>query len=204
MFGYKNVYGLLGAVSIVLLGILGAGVETQDLASLRDNDTEPSRRQTLRNIYTAEIGVREASGKNDGVRVQEYLQYTKLRGNFSYCAAFISWVFYQAGMSEPKTAWSPAMFPANRLVWERGKLDNLQLTTPLSGDVFGIYFQEFKRIGHCGFVDDWDETWCTTVEGNTANPIRAGPSQEGVYRKKRPIKTLYKVADWVSDKSSNN
>ncbi len=75
---------------------------------------------------------------------------------------------------------------------------NLQGTIPLSGDVFGIYFSELKRIGHCGFIETWDGTWCTTVEANTANPIRAGPSTKGVYRKKRLVKAIYKVADWVT------
>ncbi len=176
--------------------------------------------QNLRRIYTSQIGVREKTGKNDGPEVEKYLRYVGLGPGNAWCAALVSWTFGQAGFDQPKTAWSPALFPDKRVVWARKQQKpdgampglityNLQRTTPLSGDVFGIYFSELKRIAHCGFVDEWDGKWCTTVEGNTndagsvgtngnpANPIRAGPD-EGVYRKKRLIKTIYKVTDWVS------
>ncbi|SEN28436.1 CHAP domain-containing protein [bacterium A37T11] len=166
-----------------------------------------ARREVLRRIYSAEVGVREATGKNDGPRVQQYLHMVGRRGNYSYCSAFVSWVFSKAGMAEPRTAWSPTMFPDKRVIWARAVGGH----TPQTGDVFGIYFQELKRIGHCGFVDSWNERWCITVEANTSdtgsivaadgfgNPIRAGPG-EGVYRKKRLVKTIYKVAGWVSNK----
>ncbi|SEN74763.1 CHAP domain-containing protein [bacterium A37T11] len=179
-----------------------------------------SQRQTLRHIYTAEIGVREATVKNDGPEVEKYLKYIGLTKGYSYCAAYVCWCLHEAGIGNPKNGWAPALFPAKRVVWEKkqqkpiGAMQglttyNLQRTTPLAGDVFGLYFSELKRIGHCGFVDSWDGIWCITVEANTNNtgaiapaddpshPIRAGPG-EGVYRKKRLIKTIYKVADWIS------
>ncbi|SEM77321.1 hypothetical protein SAMN05216436_107140 [bacterium A37T11] len=159
---------------------------------------ETSTRQTLRHIYTAEIGVREFTGHNDGARVQEYLQYVNLRGNFSYCGAFVCWNLGKAGINNPKNGWAPALFPANRVIWTRNTATDRGVIK--IGDVFGIYFSELKRIGHCGFVDQWDGTWCITVEGNTSNPIRAGPSAQGVYKKKRLIKTIYQVADWITTK----
>ncbi|WP_373275012.1 hypothetical protein [Parapedobacter tibetensis] len=75
------------------------------------------------------------------------------------------------------------------------------------GDIFGIHYSNLRRIAHVGFVDNWDGTWCITVEGNTnntgalgndssiANPIRAGP--DGVYRKRRPVRTIHAVARWI-------
>ncbi len=199
MFGYKDVYGLLGAVGLVLLGILDFVVKKPDAVSRATVKVSPTidTRRRLQQIYTAEVGVREATSKNDGEMVQEYLKYVGLKGNFSYCGAFICWNLGRAGIHNPRSGWAPALFPATRVVWCRDAKHGVS-TEPHSGDVFCIYFQELKRIAHCGFVDAWDGTWCITVEGNTANPIRAGPSQEGVYRKKRLIKTLYKVADWVS------
>ncbi|SEN65675.1 hypothetical protein SAMN05216436_11989 [bacterium A37T11] len=176
-------------------------------------------RRRLQRIYTPEIGVREATGKNDGPEVEKYLRYIGLSKGNSYCGAFVCWALGQAGIHNPRNGWAPALFPTKRVVWERKKygFSGETRSTPLRsaqgdveiGDVFGIYFSELKRIGHCGFVDSWDGTWMISVEANTnnagaitspddpGNPIRAGPG-EGVYRKKRLIKTIYKVANWIS------
>jgi len=45
--------------------------------------------------------------------------------------------------------------------------DNRQHPVPGTGDIFGIYFPDKKRIAHVGFVDQWQEDWVITVEGNT-------------------------------------
>ncbi|SEN06995.1 hypothetical protein SAMN05216436_11153 [bacterium A37T11] len=164
-------------------------------SSIPLRSTQNDARRRLQQIYTAEIGVREATGHNDGTRVQEYLQYVHLKGNFSYCAAFTCWALGKAGINNPKNGWAPAMFPEKRVVWKGGK-HNDAINRVFTGDVFGIYFSNLKRIGHCGFVDSWDRTWCITVEANTTD-IRAGPG-EGVFKKKRLVKTIYKVADWVN------
>ncbi|SEM72834.1 CHAP domain-containing protein [bacterium A37T11] len=214
MFRNKIVGWIILGIGLVgLFGILGFVVIKHRVTHAVVSTTLQHDRIIIRRIYAAEVGVRETTGRNDGPRVQQYLQVVGLKGNYSYCAAFISWTFAQAGMAEPRTAWSPALFPKNRVIWERntggGKtVRNTQEITPQTGDVFSLYFQEVGRIGHCGFVDEWSGRWCMTVEANTndvgsvattdnvGNPIRAGPG-EGVYRKKRSVSTLYKVADWV-------
>ncbi len=66
------------------------------------------------------------------------------------------------------------------------------IAVPLTGDVFGIYFQEKKRIAHVGFVDQWDGTWVVTVEGNTN--MSGSREGDGVYRKRRLVGSIYKVA----------
>lgn len=152
----------------------------------------------LREIYRKEIGVVESGGSNDGRRVEEYLGYCGLGKGYPWCAAFVSWCHGQAGYPEPRNAWAAALFPVHRRV-----------SDPRQGDVFGIYYSNLRRIAHCGFVDGWDSKHCITVEGNTgpdgiidenggpANPIRAGPSREGVYSKRRPIRTIHAVARWT-------
>jgi hypothetical protein len=135
-------------------------------------------------IARKEIGVREATGRNDGARVGQYLNYVGFKQAAPWCAAWVSWVFGQAGYQEPKTAWSPALFPERRLVRDA-----------LPGYVFGIYFPELKRIGHCGIVESARGEWCATIEGNT------GPegSREGigVFRRLRHKRTIAKFADWL-------
>ncbi len=146
-------------------------------------------------IYTREIGLREATGRNDGPRVAEYLRYCGLGEGHEWCAAFVSWCHGQAGHPQPRNAWAAALFPEKRVIWWNG---NVQATlavalgtgmnpAPTPGDVFGIYIPSKKRIAHCGFVDAWDGTWCLTVEGNVDN---------AVVRKRRSIKTIHAVARW--------
>ncbi|SEM33160.1 CHAP domain-containing protein [bacterium A37T11] len=134
-------------------------------------------RVKLQQIYSKEIGVHEATGHNDGKSVEEYLRYCGVGKGNNWCSAFICWCLGQAGIANPKNPWAPAMFPAKRLV-----------TTPLKGTIFGLYFPELKRIGHCGFVDTCDGKWITTVEGNSGN---------AVVRKRRLVSTIDRVADWV-------
>ncbi len=153
----------------------------------------------LQAVYTAEIGVYETTDKNDHPRIDEYLEYVGFQPGYAWCAAFVSWTHGQAGYPEPRNAWSPALFPMARRVGD-----------PRPGDVFGIYYNNLRRIGHCGFVDGWGDTHCITVEGNTGpdgavsgigdpnHPVRAGPERQGVHRKRRPVRTSHAVARWIS------
>ena len=174
---------------ILLLGILLA---CSAVATASDS---------LRTIYTSYIGVREATGRNDGPQVEMFLQHVGLRKGEPWCAAFVSYCLHKAGRaSAPYSGWSPAFFP------ERYRIR--RDTTLLPGDVFGIYYQNLRRIAHVGFVDTVlyihirqgtnpkqpvryfapNTDFIPTVEGNTNN----NGSREGigVFRKLRPIKTL--------------
>jgi len=156
-------------------------------------------RKQLQTIYSNEIGVREETNKNDGKRIGEYLKYTGLPEGYAWCAAYISWCFKEAGYKEPKTAWSPSLFPNKRIIWKRNGgavVRNGKSKAPEQGDVFGIYFTNLKRIAHAGFVDEWGDTYVITVEGNT----NEGNSRDGdgVYRKRRPVSSIYQVANWVN------
>jgi len=46
----------------------------------------PSRNKIVR-IAADELGVREATGNNDGKRVEAYLRYTNLGKGYAWCAA---------------------------------------------------------------------------------------------------------------------
>ncbi|HEY1021458.1 MAG TPA: hypothetical protein VGE06_04065, partial [Flavisolibacter sp.] len=177
-------------------------------------------RGIVQKIYTADIGIREKTGKNDGQRIEEYLSYVGLGKGNPWCAAFICWVYGKAGVVNPRSGWSPALFPESRVIWSRrrGIIKNSSLNIqhsssisanstkhskfniqnspkPRAADIFGIWFQDKKRIAHCGFIDDWQEKYVITVEGNTnESGSREG---DGVYRKRRLISTVYKVARWV-------
>lgn len=137
-------------------------------------------RAVVSKIYTAELGVKEATGNNDGPRVAEYLGYTNLGPGYNWCAAFICWCLGKAGLDNPRNPWSPALFLDKRVVRD----------LPQTADVFGIYFTDLKRIAHVGFIDEWKDDYVITVEGNSDN---------AVIRKRRPQRSIYKIANWIDD-----
>lgn len=142
------------------------------------------------NIAKAEIGVRELTGNNDGIKVERYLAYVGFKKGNPWCAAFVSWVFSQAGYHKPITAWSPALFPISK-------------RTPIANPaaIFGIYFPEYGRIAHCGLIEKQEGDWLVTIEGNTnLNGSREG---DGVYRKRRHLRTIKYFADWIGKGKEN-
>lgn len=150
-------------------------------------------RQKVIDIYTSQIGVREATGKNDGPQVEAYLKYTKLGKGYAWCSSFCCWVYGQAGVENPRSAWSPALVPASKVIYGRGRKGN---QIPQAGDVFGIYFANMKRVAHVGFVDKWGDKEVVTVEGNTNG---AGSRDgDGVYKKKRLTAQIYCVARYIN------
>ena len=137
-------------------------------------------------IARKEIGVVERTDKNDGDRIGQYLGYVGFKEGAPYCAAFVSWCFAKAGYPAPRTAWSPALFPALRLV-----------TVPKPGLVYGIYFANLKRIGHCGLTENVRNSWCTGIEGNTN--LAGSREGDGVFRRIKHKRTISRFADWVKE-----
>lgn len=170
----------------ILLGIICLAV-TCRIGKFERNLLKPTAlyRQQLISTAEKEIGVRELTGKNDGPRVESYLSMTGLKKGQPWCAAFISWVFYQNGYIQPNSAWTPALFPAARIVNQAEP-----------GNLLGIYFPELKRIAHVGLIAGTQGDWIISIEGNTnINGSREG---DGVYLKRRHKRTIYQIADWVT------
>ena len=213
---------LLAALMCLILILIEGNsqwLRAQALITPRIRSSESAYRDKVRQIYTSQIGIREKQ-PNSGPAVEEYLRYVGLAKGNPWCAAFVCWVLGKAGVENPGTGWSPGLFPVNKVIWERKKewtIDSGQWTMrkelkvesgklrvesgkviqrPGAGDVFGLYFQEKKRIAHVGFVDQWDEAWLVTVEGNTNDSgSREG---DGVYRKRRLVRSIYKVARYIN------
>ncbi len=173
---------------LCLAGVCSSGVfssgdvgdESRSAAGL----VEAGRNAAELIVRTAEkeVGVCE-SGENTGARVDQYNAYIGLR-KVAWCASFVSWCHGKAGYPEPKTAWSPTLFPPSRISKEAAP-----------GMVMGIYFPELRRIAHCGIVAHVKGDYVYTVEGNT----NASGSREGigVFRRLRHRRTIAKYADWI-------
>ncbi|WEK21634.1 MAG: peptidoglycan-binding protein [Candidatus Pedobacter colombiensis] len=149
--------------------------------SVNSNRIGDGSRKKIVVVAQKEIGVRE-SMENSGPRVDQYNAYVGIR-KAPWCASFVSWVFGQAGYPQPRTAWSPALFPADRLTRD-----------PVAGMVLGIYFKDLERIAHCGIVEEVRNDWVYSIEGNTSlNGSREG---DGVYRRMRHVRSIYRFSDW--------
>lgn len=165
-----------------VMGCWAGGLYTEKSRGILQSSPKKYTYKKLIPIARAELWVREETGNNDGRRVEEYLAAVGLKKGDPYCAAFVSWVFKQAGYAEPRTGWSPALFPAAKLV-----------KAAMPGNVFGIYFPALKRIAHCGFVERVNGDWITTIEGNTN--VAGSREGEGVYRRLRHVRGVKRCAE---------
>jgi len=134
-----------------------------------------------------EVGVREKTGNNDGIRVEEYLATVGLKKPEPWCAAFVCWVYAKEGFAKPRSGWSPDLFPLSRLA-----------RSALPGNILGIYFPDKKRIAHVGIIIKEKDDFIYSVEGNT--DVAGSREGDGVYLRQRHKRTIYRIADWISER----
>jgi len=146
------------------------GVEISTIVGLAGMEALAAAR--IVGIAEKQLGVRERGGHNAGPQVEAYLRYVGLGKGHPWCAAFVSWVHGQAGFAQPRSGWSPSLFPTSR-----------RITTAKPAALLGLYVGSLKRIAHVGLVTGVRQDWIESIEGNT-NP---GGSREGdgVYRRLR-------------------
>jgi hypothetical protein len=175
---------LLGIVCLAVT--YSVGVPERNLLRYMRGASQDQRRSSLVKLAENEIGVRELTGNNDGKRVELYLAWVGLKRGEPWCAAFISYLFHQIGNNKPRSGWSPDLFPDSRLA-----------RSALPGNIIGIYFADKHRIAHVGLIIHEKDNWITSVEGNTN--ITGGREGDGVYRKLRHRRTIYKISDWLTE-----
>jgi hypothetical protein len=114
------------------------------------------------NVASKYVGETESEGNNRSPFIDKI---NKFAGNVPlgspYCASFVSWVLYEAGVpNAPRSAWSPAILAKNNVLF-----DNIK-----SADCFGLYFSNLKRIGHTGFIKNpnYNSSSISTIEANTS------------------------------------
>jgi hypothetical protein len=174
----------MGKISYCLIGILcfigSVGI------------CQPNLRDKVQERYNRQLGVREATGNNDGKSVEVYLASVGLKKGNPWCAAFVCWTLSVNNISNPKSGWSPALFPVSKVIYQ----PNIgKYKPPQKADVFGIWFANLNRIAHVGFIDQWGKDFVITVEGNTND---AGSREgDGVYKKRRLTRQIYAVSSFI-------
>lgn len=150
------------------------------------------------------VGVREATGRNDGTEVEHFQRMTGTKRGDAWCGSFVFTAFVEGGVMVPgggrAFAWSPSWHPAERQVWtkQRGVNSRFQgkgRKQPMPGDVGGLYYAHLGRYGHVLLLlSDEDKYW-KTVEGNTNG---AGSREgDGVYLKRRLKNQIDVISRWA-------
>jgi hypothetical protein len=140
-------------------------------------------------ILKSQVGVREATGRNDGKEVEMYLKSVGRFKGDAYCAAFQYWCFFEA---VKRLGYDNSYIPINRTGLANGIYNFASETgvhstfLPSVGDLLvwrnkGSYSGHIERITKVqigGYV--------TTIGGNTSGTsLNEG---DGVYVKRRHIK----------------
>ena len=176
------------------LKILIAGLTTAFMISVATaQPTINEKSAAVQKIFTSQIGVREATGHNDGPAVEGYLKAVNLGKGYAWCAAFVKWSYLKAGVADAAqiNAMAASVHRPGHIIYQFGNF----LQEPLAGDAFTLYYPGLKRIGHTGFYDKrLNSTIYATVEGNTNS---AGSREgDGVYRKYRSFKSTHSINRW--------
>lgn len=144
-------------------------------------------RNCLVNTALAEVGVQEATGNNDGVRVEQYLATVGMPKGYAWCAAFVKFVCNLCGVeTNGCNAWVPSWFNSDNVIYVRGKPPS---AVPGPGDVGSLYNYALQREAHMFFIVEWPERGdVKTVEGNTSLlGIRDGQGVRVLYRSKSSV-----------------
>lgn len=134
------------------------------------------------------VGVKEATGNNDGKEVEMFLQSVGRKKGDSWCAAFVSFCLTQANAQEPKIRSGLArdFKRAKNLILANDVLKGIKEVKP--GYIVG--WEKGNTIfGHLGFaITSWNKAHGTTLEGNTSSGAQGSQSDgDGVYIRSRTI-----------------
>lgn len=145
----------------------------------------------------ADVGVREATGHNDGARINRYQQNagidegTAKHTGDPYCiAALYTWHLetFGEGTRFPRTGYTPTAFA--------GASTDTAAAQP--GDCFSIYFPDLGRDAHGGLFVAWRgvlRNVAETIEANT-DPS-GGRDGDGVYRRSRSATALHRIRNFT-------
>ena len=115
-----------------------------------------------------ELGVTEAPAGSNNVKFNQTYYGKPVSGSdYAWCAAFIWWLFQQAGAPELyfdgcKTAYVPTL-----LGWARRR--GLVVDTPQPGDLVCFDFNGNGKADHIGICERFAGNYVTSIDGNTGS-----------------------------------
>lgn len=154
-------------------------------------------RDSLARVYESQIGVTEATGRNDGAVVESYQRVTGNRRGDAWCASFVAWCLKRTGLRVNGNGAARSWFTPAHTVYVRSTngIRNFNKLALKRGNTGSLYYAKLGRIGHIFFIDNIHGDYIITVEGNT----NSGMSREGggVFRLRRHIRNIYSVSDHI-------
>lgn len=149
-------------------------------------------RDSLQKVFLSFVGVREATGRNDGAQVERFLRSVGLGKGYAWCSAFVFYCFMQVGVHTTITAWSPSAENKKNIIYKNGKFKR----EPLPGDVGTLYYQSLGRIGHAFFYyKRHNDKMYKSVEGNTNG--EGSRDGDGVYIRIRAFRATNSISNWI-------
>lgn len=133
----------------------------------------------------SQLGVREATGNNDGPAVEKYLASVGLGKGYAWCMAFVYWCAKQAAskVGIPNPLYQTGGVAA---CWKSAK--GTRIKEPVQGCQFFIIHP--NGTGHTGIVTGvFEDGTIHTIEGNTNDA--GGREGIAVMRKTRNIRDMY-------------
>ncbi len=142
--------------------------------------TRNNQQRKVKSIYDSQVGIRE-QGTNAGHNVEDYLRYVNLKKGEPWCAAFICWVYGQAGVDNPKSAWSPDLFKPGKVIWRRGNRYRVAgsgyQAASIRCQVSSIRYQVSSiryEVSDMKYKTWYSTMYCSSQTTNKQQPTRAG------------------------------
>jgi cell wall-associated NlpC family hydrolase len=162
--------GKAGRKTIVALR--GQSASVADAADTVDNGSTSSAAGRALGHARSQVGVRERSGRNDGIPAQRYSGGRRE----PWCANFVAWTYRKAGKPLPGNQRSLAsvQYMEDRMK-RAGAWTRRSRARPKPGDV--IFFKNRGRSDrgsgrHVGMVEKVANGRVYTIEGNSGNRVR--------------------------------
>lgn len=160
-------------VFALLLLLQSAGLSQIKTANLRYVDTAFSY-----------VGIREKTGKNDGVEVERFLKSVGRKAGDSWCAAFVSYCLNVTNHPFPVRSGLSRAFVTKQSIYATKVLQGQNEVA--CGDL-AIWQNGNTISGHIAIVVIADKTKFITIEGNTSSGKGKQYDGDGVFIKERYI-----------------
>lgn len=154
-------------------------------------------RDSLSTVFCSYIGVKEATGKNDGKQVNAFQASTGNKTGDAWCASFVAYCLKLVGIKRIGTGAARSWFNKQHTVYDRAVhgVKRFAELAAFRGNTGGLYFPAKGAIAHIFFLQDMRDDAVITVEGNTNNQLsREG---NGCFQCKRKIKLIAAVSNWI-------
>ena len=139
-------------------------------------------------LANSQVGIKEATGNNDGKDILKYQKAAGLKSGMAWCAAFATWCHEELNIPNPKSGRAADWFKTN-LVYRKG-LSRINTFEPRAGQVAAE--TNGTRISHISIIERRvDKLHYITIGGNETNSVRKAIKKET---------DIWAVADYVGYK----